>query len=238
MTPAVQSVSVVFPCYNDANSIEWVVDRAATALSELEIDFEVIVVNDGSLDHSGQVLESLGQRMNALRVITHPANRGYGGALRTGFGAATKQWIFYTDGDGQYDPDELHILVDRAAPEVDVVQGYKSRRSDNAIRGFVGRIYHVAVSRLFRLRLRDTDCDFRLIRSAMFQRFLLTHSSGAITVEMVRKLQDAGARFVEVPVSHYPRRYGESEFFHRRHIMATLIDLARFWARVMRGVHH
>ena len=233
MNPSVESISAVFPCYNDARTIGWVVDQAVVTMARLGVEFEVVVVNDGSVDDSAQVLQALAVKTASLRVVTHPSNRGYGGALRSGFAEATKQWIFYTDGDGQYDPAEIEVLVATAGPDVDVVQGYKANRADNATRARVGRLYHFLVSHLFGLRIRDTNCDFRLIRRGLFQQVRLTHSSGAICVEIVRKLQDAGARFVEVPVSHFPRRYGESEFFRGRHITLTMIDLGRYWIRAV-----
>ena len=99
-------------------------------------------------------------------MVTHEHNRGYGGALLSGFAASTKQWVFYTDGDGQFDPAELELLVRRASADVDVVQGYKLRRADGILRAVIGRVYHRFVKFMFGLRIRDTDCDFRLIRRA------------------------------------------------------------------------
>src|SRR5262249_38664466 len=148
-----------------------------------------------------------------LRVVTHDQNRGYGAALLSGFAASTKQWVFYTDGDGQFDPAELEALVARASDDVDVVQGFKLSRADTLFRTVVGRIYHRGVAFMFALHVRDTDCDFRLIRREALDRIELVHTSGVICVELVRKLQDSGARFVEVGVHHYERRYGRSRFF-------------------------
>ena len=133
-------------------------------------DAEVIVVNDGSTDGSARVLDDLAAEEPLLRVVTHEQNRGYGGALLSGFAAATKQWVFYTDGDGQFDPAELELLVQRASDDVDVVQGYKLRRADGPLRTVIGRVYHRFVKFFFGLKIRDTDCDFRLIRHATLDR--------------------------------------------------------------------
>src|SRR5439155_4373959 len=136
----------------------------------------------------------------ALRVVTHEMNRGYGGALRSGFAAATKDIIFYTDGDAQYDPSEMEMLWQQMGPGVDLVNGYKISRSDPWHRIFIGRLYHYIVSILFGLKLRDVDCDFRLMRRSIFDRINLEKTSGIICVEMMKKIQDGGFRIAEVPV--------------------------------------
>jgi glycosyltransferase involved in cell wall biosynthesis len=193
----------------------------------------VIVVNDGSTDGSAALLETVMEREPMLRVVTHEHNRGYGGALLSGFGASTKQWVFYTDGDGQFDPAELELLVQRASDDVDVVQGYKLRRADGFLRKVIGRVYHRFVKSMFGLKIRDTDCDFRLIRHAALDRVTLVHTTGVICVELVRKLQDTGAHFTEVGVHHYRRVHGTSEFFRVGAIARTLRDLAGLWVQMV-----
>ena len=234
MNPAVEAVSVFFPCYNDEATIAWMVDVAVATLDRIGVcDAEVIVVNDGSTDGSAALLETVMAREPLLRVVTHEHNRGYGGALLSGFGASTKQWVFYTDGDGQFDPAELELLVQRASDDVDVVQGYKLRRADGLLRKVIGRVYHRFVKVMFGLKIRDTDCDFRLIRHAALERVTLVHTTGVICVELVRKLQDIGARFTEVGVHHYRRVHGSSEFFRMGAIIRTLRDLAGLWVQMV-----
>ena len=234
MNPAVEAISVFFPCYNDEASIGRMVDVAVATLERVGVsDAEVIVINDGSTDGSAAVLAELAQREPRLRVVTHERNRGYGGALLSGFDAATRQWVFYTDGDGQFDPAELELLVQRASDDVDVVQGFKLRRADGPVRAVIGRVYHRFVSFFFGLKIRDTDCDFRLIRRSALDRVTLVHTTGVICVELVRKLQDAGARFTEVGVHHYRRVHGTSEFFRVGAIARTLRDLAALWVQMV-----
>jgi glycosyltransferase involved in cell wall biosynthesis len=231
VNPAVTSVSAFFPCYNDEATIGRMVELAAKTIDSCGVDGEIIVINDGSTDGSADVLATTAAAEPRLRVVHHESNRGYGGALLSGFRAATREWVFYTDGDGQFDPAELADLVAKAGPDVDVVQGYKLRRADNLARRVIGRVYHRFVSFAFGLEIRDTDCDFRLIRKAMLDRITLVHTTGVICVELVRKLQDAGARFVEVPVHHYPREHGQSQFFRFSRVVGSLTDLVGLWFR-------
>jgi glycosyltransferase involved in cell wall biosynthesis len=234
VNPAVQAVSVFFPCYNDEATIARMVEVAVATLERVGVDdAEVIVVNDGSSDRSAAILAGLQTEEPLLRVVTHERNRGYGGALLSGFAASTKQWVFYTDGDGQFDPAELELLVQRASDDVDVVQGYKLRRADGLVRAVIGRVYHRFVKSMFGLRIRDTDCDFRLIRRRALDRVTLVHTTGVICVELVRKLQDEGARFTEVGVHHYRRVHGTSEFFRVGAIVRTLRDLAGLWVQMV-----
>jgi glycosyltransferase involved in cell wall biosynthesis len=223
------SISAFFPAYNDAGTIASMVVMADRTLRQLTDDYEIIVVNDGSPDHTGEVLEELAARYPRLRVITHPRNRGYGGALRSGFAHATKELIFYTDGDAQYDPRELALLLPALTPDVDLVNGYKIQRHDPLHRIIIGRIYHHLVRVLFRLRLRDVDCDFRLMRRRIFEQVDLQEDSGVICVELMTKVQQAGFRIAEVPVHHYHRAYGKSQFFNFRRIARVGRDLVRLW---------
>jgi len=238
LNPVVPSVSAFFPCYNDAPTIEGMVKGVTAALEELVEDFEVIVVDDGSTDTSLEVLTSLARDLPHLRVIAHERNRGYGGALITAFAAAGKEWVFYTDGDGQYDPTEVRDLVAAVRPDTDVVQGWKIVRGDPLHRRIIGRVYHHVVRIAFRLEVRDTDCDFRLIRRELLERVTLTSTSGVICVQMMRGFADAGARFVQVPVHHYHRPHGRSQFFRIPHLVATGRQLLALWWRVVvRGRH-
>ena len=231
------SISAFFPCYRDESTIAEMVERVVGAFDELGVEGDVTVVNDASPDDAAVVLEQLAIEEPRLRVVTHEVNRGYGGALQSGFAAATGEWVFYTDGDGQYDPAELVELVARVDDDVDVVQGYKLGRSDNVARKVIGRTYHHTVSWLFGLAVRDTDCDFRLIRRSVLEQFELESTSGVICVELVRKLEAAGARFVQVGVHHYPRPSGRSAFFNPRNVAKSLLDLAALWWRLVVAPH-
>jgi glycosyltransferase involved in cell wall biosynthesis len=233
---AVRSVSAVFPCYNDARTIGGLVDDVHAALTPLVDEVEVVVVNDGSADESGAVLDAMAAERPWLRVVHHERNGGYGKALISGFTAARFDWIFYTDGDAQYDAREAALLVPMATHDVDIVQGYKVGRGDSWYRKVIGRIYHHTVRMLFGLKVRDTDCDFRLFRRSLFTDRPLTSTSGVVCVEMMFRFQRAGARFVEAPVHHYFRPHGSSQFFRVPAIARSARQLASLWWRlVVRG---
>jgi glycosyltransferase involved in cell wall biosynthesis len=227
--PGTAGLTVFFPAYNDSGTIASMVIRTVKAAAELTPDFEVIVVDDGSADGTAEIADELARTYPQVRAVHHPINRDYGAALRTGFHSATKELIFYTDGDAQYDPAELSVLWASMTADTDLVNGYKISRSDPLHRVIIGRAYHHIVSRLFGIRLRDVDCDFRLMRRTIFDRINLEKTSGIICVEMMKKIQDAGFRVVEVPVHHYHRAYGKSEFFNYRRLFRTGRDLLALW---------
>jgi glycosyltransferase involved in cell wall biosynthesis len=223
------SISVFFPAYNDGGTIPSMVLTALMTLRELADEYEVIVVNDGSGDYTADVLEELAMRYPELRVVHHEQNRGYGGALRTGFASATKDLIFYTDGDAQYDPREMTSLYDVWSDKIDFVNGYKISRSDPLHRVVIGRLYHWIVKIAFGLHLRDVDCDFRLMRRSIFDKVHLESNSGVICVELMKKVQDAGYQIAEVPVHHYHRAYGRSQFFNFRRVWRVGRQLWALW---------
>ncbi|HVZ24306.1 MAG TPA: glycosyltransferase family 2 protein [Vicinamibacterales bacterium] len=222
-----------FPAYNDAGTVASLVIQAVQVASRLTPDFEVLVVNDGSQDATGQIADELARAYPQVRVIHHARNRGYGGALRTGFAAATKPLIAYTDGDAQYDPAELEVLWQRLTDDADMVTGYKISRSDPLHRIVIGRVYHHVVKFLFRLRVRDVDCDFRLMRREIFDRVKLERDTGVICLEMMRKIQDGGFRVLEVPVHHYHRTHGRSQFFNFPRLFWTGVDVMKLWIQLV-----
>jgi glycosyltransferase involved in cell wall biosynthesis len=233
------SLSVFFPAYNDSGTIASLVITSVRVAATLTPDFEVIVVNDGSSDGTARILDELARVYpDHVRIVHHPQNRGYGGALRTGFATASKDLVFYTDGDAQYDPAEMTVLWDTLSDGVDWVNGWKISRADPLHRIIIGRVYHHTVKVLFGLRVRDVDCDFRLMRRRIFDVVHLEKSSGVICLEMMRKFQDAGFKVAEVPVHHYHRAYGKSQFFNFPRIFRTGIDVMKlWWALVIQGEH-
>jgi len=231
------SITVFLPAFNDEKSIAALVTSALETLATLTDDFEVLVINDGSSDSTRGVLEKLAVQFPNVNVIHHERNRGYGAALRSGFSHATKELIFYTDGDGQYDVRELAVLYPLMTGTVSVVNGYKIKRSDSRFRVVIGATYNWLARVIFKLPIRDVDCDFRLIRRQAVQQLDLVSSSGVICVELVRKLASAGCRFAEAPVHHYSRKHGRSQFFTFSRVAKTAVDFFVLWLRLMMRPH-
>jgi glycosyltransferase involved in cell wall biosynthesis len=228
-----ESISVFFPAYNDEATIGPLVETALAILPTLTDDYEVIVVDDGSTDATAAVLDELARTRPLVRVVRHAANRGYGGALRTGFASAGKDLIFYTDGDAQYDVRELATLRPLLTDAVDIVNGFKIKRADEGRRKLLGAFYNRLAHLLFGIPIRDVDCDFRLLRRQALERIELFSSSGSICVELVYKLHRAGCVFAETPVHHYPRLHGRSQFFTPRRVARTARDFLSLWWRLV-----
>ena len=204
--------------------------NALAVLSTLTDDYEVLLINDGSTDATAEILEDLTANQSqdprdSFMTVTGVMEL----ALRTGFTNACKDLIFYTDGDGQYDVRELALLHPLLTAKIDIVNGYKIKREDTFPRKILGGIYNRLARLLFRLPIRDVDCDFRLIRRSALQKIELGASSGVICVELVHKLHTSGAVFTEVPVHHFPRVSGKSQFFTLGRVVRTAMDFFHLW---------
>lgn len=231
--PSAPSLSILFPCYNDAGTIASMVSAADEVAREAAGDYEIIVVDDGSTDSSRDVLRGLARHYDHLRLVFQERNGGYGAALRAGFAAATMDYVFYTDGDAQYDVFELRKLLPVLQDGVDVVNGYKIRRSDPWYRVVIGSLYCELMRLIFRFGVRDVDCDFRLMRRVALQSIELRHNSGIICLELVKKLELAGYRFVDFPVHHYYRTHGRSQFFRIGRLVRTAVGVLQLWSELM-----
>ena len=205
-----QALSLFFPCHNEAENLEALVADALAALPALAMTYEVILVDDGSRDDTASVAERLVQQHGGVvRLVRHEVNRGYGGALRSGFAAARYEHLAYTDGDRQFRVADLARLVEEAeATGAPVVIGYRLRRADPALRFIYATLYRVANRMWFGLQVRDVDCAAKLFyRDAL--RDIRVHSDGAFfSAELLIRLRLAGVAIREVGVPHYPRTAG------------------------------
>lgn len=233
------SLTIFYPCYNDAGTIATMIIRGVQAAQEVSDDYEIRVINDGSDDDSALILNEMARLYPQHVKVTHNSRpSGYGGVLRQGFASAEKEWVFYTDGDAQYDPREIKLLVEQLRDDVDMVNGYKIKRHDPLHRVWIGLAYQYFVKTIFGLVVRDVDCDYRLMRRSIFDKIALESKSGTITFEMVKKIQDAGFKIVEAPVRHWYRQYGVSQFFNFRRVARTLYELMRWWWRLVVKKEH
>ena len=224
------SLSIFFPAYNDEHSIAALTEACILIAGRLTDDFEILIVHDHSPDKTGQVADELARKFKEVRVIHHEKNFGVGRSMIDGFTQSSKEYVFYTDGDAQYDAKELEKLVEKQGKtNADVVNGYKIKRSDRKHRVILGNMYNGFSRLMFGIKIRDIDCDFRLIRRKFTERIDLESDSGVICIEMVKKLQMAGAAFEEVGVHHYPRTHGSSQFFRPVHILKVFYGLFVQW---------
>jgi glycosyltransferase involved in cell wall biosynthesis len=205
-----EQLSAFFPAFNEAENIARTVELARDALEGAGVRvFELIVVNDGSTDRTGAIAEELAASDPRVRVVHHERNRGYGAALRTGFATSAYPWVFWTDGDGQFDVREIGTLFALAA-DADLVAGYRLRRADHFGRRVNGALWSALLRATLGLHARDVDCAFKLLRRSCLDRIPPLQSDGAlVSAELLVKLERAGARRAQVGVHHYPRRAGE-----------------------------
>ncbi len=208
------AISVVLPALNEAENIEQTIQEVEAYMSDrsvnYEIDFEIIVVNDGSTDATGEILECLSQTNPRLKVVTHSKNLGYGSALRSGFDLASREYIFLMDSDRQFDIADL----DRFLPQLEINKeliliGYRQKRADPIMRSLNAKGYHLFMRVLFGLNVKDMDCAFKLFPRRAYLDIQPVKANGALfSGELLIKWQLAGFKRIEIPVRHFPRRFG------------------------------
>ena len=202
------SLSVFFPCHNEAGSIASLTCQTLEVLKEISDDYEVIIVNDGSTDATAEIADRLAQENRQVKVVHHPINRGYGGALQSGFRTAGKGWVFYTDGDGQFDIKELPPLLE-LTDEYDIITCYRLNRQDNLMRKMNAWAWEKLMNFVFNLKLRDIDCAFKLYRREIFDRIEMRSEGALIDTEILARAKQAGFTMTQRGVHHYPRTSGD-----------------------------
>ena len=224
------SLSIFFPAYNEEDNIREAVEEAVRVASSSPYvrDFEVIVVNDGSSDHTLALARELAARHGAVRVVDHISNRGYGAALKSGIAAATKEYIFFTDADLQFDIVELQNLLVHL-DSFDVVVGYRAPRRDPLMRLLNAKGWNLLNRLLFGLRVRDIDCAFKVFRRELVQELPLSSRGAMLSAEILIRLSRSGAAIKEVPVSHLPRRAGSPTGAKPSVIMRALSEMMQLY---------
>ena len=234
MPARLEGLSFFFPALNEEDNVAPIVEEALAVLPRFADDIEITVVDDGSTDRTGAIADELATRDPRVRVIHHGTRRGYGGAVRSGLVAATKPWIFFTDGDRQFALEDLALLV-AATDGADAVVGFRKKRADPARRLFVAWVYNHLISLLFGGGWRDVDCAFKLFRREVFVRVPLerVRSNGAFfSPELLITLRRAGVGVRQVGVRHFPRTAHEPKGASPRVIVRAIRDLLRLRARL------
>jgi glycosyltransferase involved in cell wall biosynthesis len=221
-----RALSVFFPCYNEEGNVRRVVGEAMAFLPTVSDDFEVILVDDGSRDRTGQIADALAADDARIRVVHHETNRGYGGALQSGFRAATRELVFYTDGDGQFDITDLARLLPRI-DRYDIVSGYRRRRRDSRLRRLNAWLWGRLVQRVLGIRSRDVDSAFKLYRREIFDHIEMRSMGALIDAEILARAARRGYTFAEVPVRHRPRIAGRQSGANLRVIARAFRELWR-----------
>lgn len=203
------SISVFFPAYNESKNIEKAVMTAKEALDKITDQYEIIVVNDGSRDDTGQIIDRLASLDHKVRAIHHQKNMGYGDTLWTGLQSAKNEWFFFTDADLQFDFEEINKLIEYI-PEYKVVLGYRAPRKDSFMRLVNAWGWNVLVRIMFGLKVRDIDCAFKLFDRKIVASLPLLTRGATMSAEILIRLMKNGEKWIEVPVSHFPRKFGSS----------------------------
>ena len=201
------SISVFFPCYNEQDNVARTTERAIAVLEKLNADYEAIIVDDGSKDATGQIADKIAARNKRVRVVHHPTNLGYGAALQSGFRAAAKELVFYTDGDGQFDMSEMPPLLP-LIKQYDIVSCYRLNRQDNMIRKINAWCWTKLVCFLFKMKIRDIDCAFKLYKREIFDNIKMVSTGALIDTEILARATRKGYAVTQRGVHHYPRTSG------------------------------
>mgnify|MGYP001179517350 CR=1 FL=1 len=233
LVPLPGSLSLVLPAHNEEDNIEIVVRRALSILPRYTDDFEIIVVNDGSRDGTGRIIDALALEDSRVRAVHHPVNRGYGGALKSGFAASSHDYVMFMDADRQFDIADIGLLTPFVSTH-DIVAGFRMERSDPLHRRINAEIFNIAVRILFGVHMRDLDCAFKIFRGDQLRTLKLTTSGALINAEMQAKLRRQGATVQQVGVPHYPRVAGHATGGSLRVILRAMKETVVLWVHMHR----
>ena len=229
------SLSIVIPAYNEEANIVAAVEEVSNVAQTLNMDYEIIMVNDGSRDRTGDLAQSeLAPRIPNFRLVEHFPNRGYGGALKAGFAAATKDLIAFTASDKQFQFSEITLLLSKLTPEMTLVSGWRVHRQDNVIRRLNGRGWNTVVLLLFGRTIHDIDCGFKVFRRSVLNHIHIESNGAMIDTEMLAEMRARGFKMTDVPVTHLPRTAGSPTGANLKVIVRAFRDLFKFRLRLSR----
>ena len=231
--PIPGTLSLILPAHNEQDNVEIVVRRALAVLPHFAGDFEIIVVNDGSRDQTAAIIDRLAVDDERVKPIHHKVNRGYGGALKSGFDASRMDYVMFMDSDRQFDIADIRLLSP-FVPLFDTVAGFRMERSDPIHRRINAEIFNLAVRILFGVHMRDLDCAFKVFRGDLLRSLDLTTSGALINAETQAKLRRQGATLVQIGVPHYARVAGQATGGSIRVILRAMGETVILWLRMHR----
>jgi len=223
----IHSLSVVYPMYNEKDNIETAVLEALRVGRIIAPELEIIVVDDAGTDGSAGIIDRLADEHPEVVAIHHPRNRKLGGALKTGFAAARKEWILYMDSDLPINMDDALRAVP-LAENADIVIGWRRTRAESWKRAFISKAYNLMIRATFRLRVKDVNFAFKLFKRSFYERILLTSEGSFIDAELLLEMQREGARFAELGMDYYPRVAGVSTLASNKVILVILAEMFRY----------
>jgi glycosyltransferase involved in cell wall biosynthesis len=232
--PASVSISVFFPCYNEQDNVARTVEQAIAVLKKINADFEVIIVDDGSSDATGQIADEISCKESRVKVVHHHPNLGYGAALQSGFKAATKKFVFFTDGDGQFDISEMPPLLPLMS-QFDIVCCYRLNRKDNIIRRLNGWAWTKLVCFLLNIKIRDVDCAFKLYKREIFDNIRMSSMGALINAEILARAVRKGYSITQKGVHHYPRTAGTQTGANLKVILRAFKELYKLRRQILSG---
>lgn len=221
------SISAFFPCYNEEKNVEKLLTKAAQFLPTIAYDYEIIVVDDGSSDATTEIARNFLRENPKVKIIRHETNMGYGAALRTGFDNSEKEYIFFTDGDNQFDIREIVKLLPYIK-DFDIVAGFRIKRRDNFIRRLNAKCFNLLVRLLFGLKVKDIDCAFKIFKRDVIGNLKLQSSGAFINAEFLIRATRRGYKIKEIGVSHYPRQWGTQTGASPRVVLRAFHELFKF----------
>ncbi|MFH1709467.1 MAG: glycosyltransferase family 2 protein [bacterium] len=225
---AYPGISIFFPAFNEEKNIENTVKAAVLAATPLFSDFEIIIIDDGSKDKTPEIIDSLAKSDKNIKAVHHPENKGYGAAVRSGFVNATKELVFFTDGDSQFDISEIKLLLP-LINEADLVIGYRIKRRDPLHRRLFAKLWGAFIAVLFNIWVSDMDCAFKLIKRKVIQNLDLKSNGAFISAELLIKAKKKGFKIKQVGVHHYPRKEGKQTGANIKVILKAFYELSKLW---------
>ena len=223
-----QNISIFFPAFNEELAIEKTVNNALSAVAKKISDFEIIIVDDGSTDRTGEIADKLAKENKNIRVIHHPVNKGYGAAVKSGLAASTKDLIFFSDGDNQFDISEINLLLP-LIEKADIAAGYRLKRRDSFHRILFAKMFGALMGVFFNLWIKDIDCAFKLIKREVIRGMELKSEGAMISSELLIKAKKKGFTIKQVGVHHYPRKGGSSTGGKPWVVFKAFYEIIKLW---------